>query len=192
MSKSTSQYTIQLDPVSIQVLDGIAEATGHSPEKLAAAIVRSHLSSYQPPSSQQNNTQRMSPRKPVNITGVINIPSDDNIQSYRSVIITDLSLGGLGGEFTETRDSLAEALRKAKAFEILFTLPGTKDLLSFECNLSHSRANGSCRFGGSFINPSGSSLHKLLELLASPCTTNELTSTKCRERQHLSVSPTDS
>ncbi|MFV0422343.1 PilZ domain-containing protein [Oleidesulfovibrio sp.] len=192
MSKTTSQFSVQLDSASVKILEGISETIGCTPEKLAADIIRSHLSSYQHPAERSDRSKRLSPRKSVNITAAISVPCEDNVLSYRKVIITDVSLGGLGGEVTVEYEALGKALGAAKTFDILFALPGTQDLLSFECHLSHSRINGTCRFGGAFIAPSGSSLNKLLELLASPCTANDHDSTQCRQRQHLSVYQTDS
>ncbi|XUD96228.1 hypothetical protein RDSD_002949 [Oleidesulfovibrio alaskensis] len=192
VKKNSPSLSVRLDSVSLGLLQKVSDNAGCSREDMAADIIRSYLQPYQPPDPRFDKSRRVSPRKPVQITGAINVPGAVNEINYKPVQVKDISLGGLGAEVPCSSHELSKALRAMKAFEILFALPGTQDLLGFECTVAYVQINGICRFGGRFVTPSRQSLNKLMELLAAPYLSMQPPPVSCRQKQHLSGYPTDS
>lgn len=177
---STPTFSLQLDEESLQLLHSVAERMQVSAEDFASDILRSHLKAYQQNGHSSEQSKRLAPRRRVNIPGAVSVPSLTNEITYRPALVKNISLGGIGIEVAINSEAMAKSLSNMRAFEILFALPDTQELLSFECTVTHVAINGYCRFGGAFLTHTESSLSRLMNLLATPCPSEKGNSASCR------------
>lgn len=107
-------------------------------------------------------------RKKICMPCVLKLAGKDNESFYKTAVVTDLALGGVGLVVKDGHKSREDLARSTDIFEITLQVEGEPAPFSFTCRTCHVRREDVLRIGGSLMVTGGTSLQNFFKIFLRP------------------------
>lgn len=138
------------------------------PGHLASGILNSFFECNAVRRTDAASDKRRLHRRSTRIAAVTCACDGENESRCTHAIISDISLCGVRAEIQQSSAGYDSIMRKAGAFELMFTFPSEDEVVTFKCRMRYVLDGERMVLGGAFVSPDIVSLRALVRFLLSP------------------------